>query len=75
MPRGSVATGGFGASPASTLRTSSGIFSTLFGVVVLPDGGGGFVHNAAIDVIDAQGRLAGVYDPDAAESAIDEAIK
>ena len=46
-----------------------------FGVVVLPDGGGGFVHNAAIYLIDAQGRLAGVYDPDAAERAIAEATK
>ena len=46
-----------------------------FGVVVLPDDGGGFVHNAAIYLIDAQGRLAGVYDPDAAERAIAEATK
>jgi protein SCO1/2 len=46
-----------------------------FGVVVLPDGAGGFVHNAAIYLIDAEGRLAGVYDPDAAERAIAEAIE
>ena len=46
-----------------------------FGVVVLPDGVGGFVHNAAIYLIDAEGRLAGVYDPDAAERAIAEATK
>jgi len=43
-----------------------------FGVVVLPDGAGGFVHNAAIYLVDAQGRLARVYDPDAAERAIAE---
>jgi protein SCO1 len=43
-----------------------------FGVVVLPDGAGGFVHNAAIYLIDADGRLARVYDPDAAEWAIAE---
>ena len=43
-----------------------------FGVVVLPDGAGGFVHNAAISLVDAQGRLARVYDPDAAERAIAE---
>ena len=46
-----------------------------FGVVVLPDGVGGFVHNAAIYLIDAEGRLAGVYDPDAAERAIAEATE
>jgi len=46
-----------------------------FGVVVLPDGAGGFVHNAAIYSVDADGRLAGVYDPDAAERAIAEATK
>ena len=43
-----------------------------FGVVVLPDSAGGFVHNAAISLVDAQGRLARVYDPDAAERAIAE---
>ena len=39
-----------------------------FGVVVLPDG----ADNAAIYLVDAQGRLARVYDPDAAERAIAE---
>ena len=43
-----------------------------FGVVVLPDSAGGFGHNAAIYLVDAQGRLARVYDPDAAERAIAE---
>ena len=43
-----------------------------FGVVVLPDGAGGFVHNAAIYLVDARGRLAHVYDADAAERAIAE---
>ena len=43
-----------------------------FGVVVLPDGAGGFVHNAAIYLVDATGRLAHVYDADAAERAIAE---
>ena len=41
-----------------------------FGVVVLPDGAGGFVHNAAIYRVDADGRLARVYDPVAADRAI-----
>ena len=43
-----------------------------FGVVVLPDGAGGFVHNAAIYLVDARGRLAHVYEADAAERAIAE---
>lgn len=33
-----------------------------FGVTVIPDGEGGFVHNAAIHVIDREGRLTGIYD-------------
>lgn len=33
-----------------------------FGVVVLPDGLGGYVHNAAINVVDPQGRLVAVTD-------------
>lgn len=33
-----------------------------FGVVVLPDGFGGYVHNAAIHVLDAEGRLAAIHD-------------
>jgi len=43
-----------------------------FGVVVLPDGAGGFVHNAAIYLVDAEGRLTRVYDPEAAERAVAE---
>jgi protein SCO1/2 len=43
-----------------------------FGVVVLPDGAGGFVHNAAIYRVDAEGRLTRVYDPDAAAQALAE---
>jgi protein SCO1/2 len=35
-----------------------------FGVVVIPDGMGGFVHNSAVYVVDARGRLALVLDPD-----------
>ncbi len=44
-----------------------------FGVVVLPDGAGGFIHNAAVYRVDAEGRLAGIYDPDQTERAIAEA--
>lgn len=35
------------------------------GVVVIPDGLGGYAHNAGLHVIDASGRLAGIYDLDA----------
>ena len=41
-----------------------------FGVVVLPDGAGGFVHNAAIYLVDADGRLAHIYDPDQGAEAL-----
>ena len=33
-----------------------------FGIVVIPDGRGDFQHNAAVHVLDAQGRLARVLD-------------
>lgn len=35
-----------------------------FEVVVIPDGMGGFIHNSAVYLIDAQGRLARIIDPD-----------
>jgi protein SCO1/2 len=34
------------------------------GVVVLPDGRGGFIHNAAFYLIDRQGRVVRILDPD-----------
>jgi len=33
-----------------------------FGVTVVPDGTGGFVHNVALHVIDRQGRLVAIFD-------------
>lgn len=36
----------------------------VFGVVVIPDGFGGFIHNSAVYLVDARGRLARVLDPD-----------
>jgi protein SCO1/2 len=36
-----------------------------FGVVVIPDGFGGFIHNAAVYVVDPSGRLARILDPEA----------
>jgi protein SCO1 len=40
------------------------------GVVVIPDGWGGYAHNASLHVIDASGRLAGIYDLDAWPEAL-----
>lgn len=39
-------------------------------VVVIPDGFGGFVHNAAIHVLDPQGRLVRILDSDAWREAL-----
>lgn len=44
-----------------------------FGVRVIPDRTGGFVHNAAVHLVDGQGRLAGIFDPED-ESAVAAAI-
>jgi protein SCO1/2 len=33
-----------------------------FGVIVIPDGLGGFVHNAALHVVDREGRLKAIFD-------------
>jgi protein SCO1/2 len=41
-----------------------------FGVVALPDGAAGFVHNAAIYLVEADGRLAHIYDPDQGAEAL-----
>ena len=38
---------------------------SAFGVIVTPDGFGGFVHNDAIYLVDTQGRLARILAPDA----------
>ena len=35
----------------------------VFGVVVIPDGMGGFVHNAALYLMDRRGRLIRILDP------------
>ena len=37
-----------------------------FGIIVIPDAGGDFQHNAAVHLLDAEGRLARVLDLDAA---------
>lgn len=38
------------------------VLLSLFGIVVIPDGLGGFEHNAAIHVVDQQGRLVRIVD-------------
>jgi protein SCO1 len=46
-----------------------------FGVVVIPDGMGGFVHNGAVYLMDGRRRLVRILDPDAAPSALDAALR
>lgn len=45
-------------------------FLSSFGVVVIADGYGGFTHNAALHVIDSQGRLVRILDADDIEGVI-----
>lgn len=40
------------------------------GVVVIPDGMGGFVHNAGLYVVDPTGHLIAVFDPDDTKAAL-----
>ena len=51
---------------ASLLRT--------FGVVVVPDGKGDFQHNAAVHVVNAEGRLARILDADASPEVVANAV-
>jgi protein SCO1/2 len=46
-----------------------------FGVVVIPDGLGGFIHNGAVYVVDARGRLADILDADAPAQLVAAALK
>lgn len=39
-------------------------------VIAVPDGAGGFVHNAAIHIVDKRGRLVRILDADAASEAL-----
>lgn len=45
------------------------------GVVVVPDGQGGFVHNGSIHLLDAQGRLRGLYELDQWPQALADAAR
>lgn len=46
----------------------------VFGIVVKDDGSGGFVHNAAIYLVDARGRLAKISDIGQGEQMLSEAV-
>ena len=37
--------------------------TAAFGITVIPDGLGGYTHNAAIQLVDPDGRLADIFDP------------
>lgn len=59
---GARATGWIAARPVSE-RDLAALMQT-FGVTAVPDGQGGFVHNAAIAVVDPRGRLVAILDWD-----------
>lgn len=46
-----------------------------FGLVVIPDGMGGFIHNSAIYLVDAHGRLVRALDPDSSPAVLARALK
>lgn len=46
-----------------------------FGIVVIPDGRGDFQHNAALHLIDADGRLARVLDPEVPPDSVLAAVQ
>ena len=46
-----------------------------FGVVVIPDGMGGFIHNSAVYLVDARGRLARILDPDSPPQLFADALR
>jgi protein SCO1 len=46
-----------------------------FGVVVIPDGDGGFTHDGAIYVVDGRGRIVRALDPDSPAALVEEALR
>jgi protein SCO1 len=46
-----------------------------FGVVVIPDGMGGFIHNSAVYVVDGRRRLVRILDPDAPAQMFADALQ
>lgn len=66
---GTTGAGWLAARPAGAEELAT--LMRAFGVVALDDGFGGFVHNAAINVVDPEGRLVAVLDQDALDEARD----
>jgi protein SCO1/2 len=64
---GSRGAGWIAARPATPAALDA--LMRAFGVTVIPDGLGGFVHNAAIAVVDPEGRLVAIMDWDAPADA------
>lgn len=46
-----------------------------FGIVVLPDGLGGYSHNAALFLVDGHGRLAAAYDVERPDLALADVLR
>lgn len=58
-----------------TGRTDLAMLLRVFGVTVIPDGLGGYVHNSAIAVVDPAGRLVAIMDWDAPGAAAGYVLK
>lgn len=54
-------------------HSDAGILLRSLGVVVIPDGEGGFVHNGDIHLLDERGRLRGLFDLDQWPQALEAA--
>jgi protein SCO1 len=71
----------FGASPPrwriAIPASTAGLHTLLraFGVVVIPDGFDGFIHNDAVYLVDRHGRLVRILDPGAPASLVAEALR
>jgi protein SCO1 len=59
--------------PAS--RSGLNVLLRTFGVVVIPDGYGGFVHSSSVYLIDRSGRLARILDADTPPRLIASALR
>lgn len=59
--------------PASAQATDA--LLRALGVVAVPDGLGGFVHNGAIHLIDSHGTVHGIFDLDEWPQALDRALQ
>lgn len=55
-------------------RASLEILLRRFGVVVIPDGIGGFVHSGALYLVDRRGKIARIFDPGTPPRAVAAAL-